>query len=85
MTDVVDFVNKVAAAQSSEAKDVLHNLMSQKAFSALDDKKQDLAKNMFSNGTEPEEIEDVEVEVQDTADSPVEDPEAFEDETDMET
>lgn len=80
MTDVVDFVNQIAAAQSSDAKDTLHNLLSQKAHDALDDKKQEIAKNMFSNGDTPPVEDDtgdenLDVEVQDTADTPVEEPE----------
>jgi len=84
MVDVVDVVNQIAAAQSSDAKDSLHNVLSQKAFDALDGKKQEIAKNMFSNGdTPPVEDdtgeEDLDVEVQDTADAPIEDADAEED------
>lgn len=78
MTDVVDFVNQIAAAQSADAKDTLNNILSQKAMDALDGKKQQIATNMFSGvEVEPEdeeETDDVEVEVQDTADTPVEEP-----------
>jgi len=84
MVDVVDVVNQIAAAQSSDAKDSLHNILSQKAFDALDVKKQEIAKNMFSNGdTPPVEDdtgeEDLDVEVQDTADAPIEDADVEED------
>jgi hypothetical protein len=78
MVDVVDVVNQIAAAQSSDAKDSLHNLLSQKAMEALDGKKQEIAKNLFSNGETPPVADDdgnIDVEVQDTADTPVEEPE----------
>ena len=84
MTDVVDFVNQIAAAQSADAKETLNNILSQKAMNALDDKKQDLAKNMFSGvEAQPEGEEhpveeptegETEVEVQDSADAPIEEP-----------
>ena len=75
MTDVVDFVNQIAAAQSADAKDTLNNILSQKAMEALDGKKQEIASSLF-NGVEaqPEEEpteDDLEVEVQDTADTEV--------------
>jgi hypothetical protein len=75
MTDIVDFVNQIAAAQSAVAKDTLNNILSQKAMEALDGKKQEIASSLF-NGVEaqPEEEpteDDLEVEVQDTADTEV--------------
>jgi len=77
MVDIVDVVNQIAAAQSSDAKDSLHNILSQKAFGALETKKQDIAKNLFASGEEhPENSEeDLDVEVQDPAETPVEDSE----------
>ena len=75
MTDIVDFVNQIAAAQRAVAKDTLNNILSQKAMEALDGKKQEIASSLF-NGVEaqPEEEpteDDLEVEVQDTADTEV--------------
>ena len=84
MTDVVDFVNQIAAAQSADAKETLNNILSQKAMEALDDKKQEIASSLF-NGVEaqPEEEpteDDVDVEVQDTADTEVDETEYSEEE-----
>jgi len=79
MTDAIDFINKVAAAQAGEAKDTLNNMLSTKAMEALDGKKQEIAQSIF-NGVEAEpEVEEpatdeTEVEVQDSADAPVEEP-----------
>ena len=78
MTDVVDFVNQIAAAQSADAKETLNNILSQKAMEALDGKKQEIAHSLFTGveaETEVEEpTENDEVEVQDSADAPVEEP-----------
>jgi len=84
MTDVVDFVNQIAAAQSADAKETLNNILSQKAMEALDGKKQEIASSLF-NGVEaqPEEEpteDDVDVEVQDTADTEVDETEYSEEE-----
>lgn len=84
MTDVVDFVNQIAAAQSADAKDTLNNILSQKAMEALDGKKQEIASSLF-NGVEaqPEEEpteDDVDVEVQDTADTEVDETEQSQEE-----
>ena len=49
MTEIVDFINQVAAAQASEASESLDNLISQRAFQSLDDKKTEIAKNMFAD------------------------------------
>lgn len=80
MTDTaIDFINKVAAAQAGEAKDTLNNMLSAKAMEALDGKKQEIAQSIF-NGVEAQpEVEEpttdeTEVEVQDSADAPVEEP-----------
>ena len=82
--DVVDFVNQIAAAQSADAKETLNNILSQKAMEALDGKKQEIASSLF-NGVEaqPEEEpteDDVDVEVQDTADTEVDETEYSEEE-----
>ena len=84
MTDVVDFVNQIAAAQSADAKDTLNNILSQKAMEALDGKKQEIASSLF-NGVEAQFEEeptedDVDVEVQDTADTEVDETEYSEEE-----
>lgn len=80
MTDIVDFVNQIAAAQSADAKDTLNNILSQKATEALDGKKQEIASSIF-NGVEaqpeveePAETPEAEVEVQNSADAEIDEP-----------
>jgi hypothetical protein len=79
MTDVVDFVNQIAAAQSADAKDTLNNILSQKAMEALDGKKQEIASSLF-NGVEAQPEDEEDVEVQDTADTEVDETEYSEEE-----
>ena len=59
------FINQLASGQASDAKETLADLLSARAFEALDARKQELATALF-NGQEDK------VEVQDTADTPVE-------------
>ena len=68
--DTQTFIDKVATGDAVGAQGVLNDLLSAKAFEALDAKKIELAQTIF-NG-QPEESNEVEVEVQDTADTPVE-------------
>ena len=62
--DTQTFIDRVAAGNAVEAQQVLNDLLSAKAFEALDAKKVELAQTIF-NG-------EAEVEVQDTADTPIE-------------
>lgn len=62
--DTQSFIDRVAAGNAVEAQQVLNDLLSAKAFEALDAKKVELAQTIF-NG-------EAEVEVQDTADTPIE-------------
>ena len=59
------FINQLASGQAADAKETLADLLSARAFEALDARKQELATALF-NGQEDK------VEVQDTADTPVE-------------
>ena len=47
------FIDQLAAGQAAEAKETLADLLSAKAFEALDAKKQELATTLFG-GQEPE-------------------------------
>jgi phosphatidate phosphatase PAH1 len=60
-----EFIQKVAAGEASEAKDILNDILSSRAFETLDEKKQQIAQSLYSNGED--------IEVQDTADTPMED------------
>ena len=59
------FINQLASGQASDAKETLADLLSARAFEALDARKQELATALF-NGQEDK------VEVQDTANTPIE-------------
>jgi hypothetical protein len=65
--DIKDFLNHTAAGNAVKAQEILNDILSNKAFEALDEKKSQIAKTLYA--TEDE------VEVQDTADTPVEDEE----------
>jgi hypothetical protein len=65
------FINQLASGQAADAKETLADLLSARAFEALDARKQELAASLFNGQTEEPAIEDT-VEVQDTADTPIE-------------
>ena len=58
------FINQLASGQAADAKETLADLLSARAFEALDARKQELANALF-NGQENT------VEVQDTADTSI--------------
>ena len=62
--DTQKFIQQVASGEASAAKDTLADLLSNRAFEALDMKKQEIATTLYSNGED--------IEVQDTADTEVE-------------
>ena len=62
--DTQKFIQSVASGNALEAKDILNDILSSRAFEALDAKKQEIAKSLYNNGED--------IEVQDTADTPVE-------------
>ena len=59
-----NFIDQIAAGDAAAAKETLNDLISDRAFQALDARKIELAQTIF-NGTP-------EVEVQDTADTEIE-------------
>lgn len=61
------FIGKVASGEAAEAKDILSDLLSNRAFEALDMKKQEIARTIYGGEDQ--------VEVQDTADSEIEEDE----------
>ena len=81
--ETTQFIDQLSAGDASQAKDTLTDLMSARAFQALEDRKIEIAKSMFG-GKEAEQQEDIEVmdaneingiqmsdiEVQDTEDTP---------------
>lgn len=54
------FIDQLAAGQAAEAKETLADLLSAKAFEALDIKKQELASTMFGGQPEVSDEEQVE-------------------------
>lgn len=46
MTDILDLI---ASGEASEAKDALNNVLTTKAFQALETKKQELAQALYTN------------------------------------
>ena len=64
--DTQKFINQVATGDAVGAKELLNDLLASRAFEALDTKKIELAQALYSGE------ENLDVEVQDTADTPVE-------------
>jgi hypothetical protein len=64
--DTQNFINQVATGNAVGAKELLNDLLASRAFEALDTKKIELAQSLYSGE------ENLDVEVQDTADTPVE-------------
>jgi hypothetical protein len=62
-----DFIDNLAAGNAAAAKESLSDMLSARAFAALEARKVELAKNLY-NGKEDE----TEIEVQDTEDTAVE-------------
>jgi thymidine phosphorylase len=52
--DVSNFINSVASGNAIEAKESLNDLLSARAFEALDARKQELAQSIFTGQEEPE-------------------------------
>lgn len=57
--EVQDFINSVAVGNAAEAKETLNDLLSARAFDALESKKIEIAKNLFGNGEQEETTETV--------------------------
>jgi hypothetical protein len=65
MENVRNFIDLISNGQNTEAKDVLDDILSTRAFDALDARKKDISSSIFGGEN---------VEVQDTADTPMEEP-----------
>jgi hypothetical protein len=62
--DTKTFIDRVASGDANEAKELVNDILSSRAFEALDAKKVEIAQSLYSDGED--------IEVQDTADTPVE-------------
>lgn len=58
------FIDLLAAGESAAAKETLENLISNKAFEALDVYKKEMASGIFNGGKTEEQDEQEEVEIQ---------------------
>ena len=57
--EVSNFINNIASGNAIEAKESLNDLLSARAFEALDARKQELAQSIFTGEEEPE-VQDTE-------------------------
>jgi hypothetical protein len=62
--DTKTFIDRVASGDANEAKELINDILSSRAFEALDAKKVEIAQSLYNDGED--------IEVQDTADTPVE-------------
>jgi ATP-dependent Clp protease ATP-binding subunit ClpA len=58
MDQVKNFIDLVVSGQNVEAKSTLENLISSRAFEALDDKKRELASNLFGGNSDVGQTEE---------------------------
>lgn len=65
------FINQLASGQAADAKETLADLLSARAFEALDARKQELASALF-NGQQEEPSGEETIEVQNTEDTETE-------------
>jgi hypothetical protein len=58
--DTQTFINQVAAGDAIGAKDLLNDILSAKAFEALDAKKIEMAQSLYTGKQEEPEVQDTE-------------------------
>jgi hypothetical protein len=57
--DTIDFINNVSVGNASEAKDILTDMLSTRAFDALNARKIDIAQTLFNDKEEQEDDTEV--------------------------
>ena len=62
--DVSNFINSVTSGNALEAKEALNDLLSARAFEALDVKKTELAQSLFGDKEEVQDTEEFETETE---------------------
>ena len=67
--DISQFIDNVVAGNAAAAKENLNDILSAKAFEAIDGQKKDLAKSLFGGNSEQTEND---LEVQETEDQSTE-------------
>ncbi len=60
--DIQTFINQAMNGEAAAAKDTLNDLLSARAFEALDARKQQIAQTLYSDGQEATETEEQETE-----------------------
>jgi hypothetical protein len=58
--DTIDFINNVSVGNASEAKDILTDMLSTRAFDALNARKIDIAQTLFNDNEEEQQEDDTE-------------------------
>ena len=58
--DIKSFIDNVAAGNAAEAKEGLNDLLSARAFEAIDGRKNELAQNLFGSKEEQVEVQGTE-------------------------
>ena len=58
--DTSHFIDQLGAGNASEAKDILNDILSTRAFESLDAKKIELAKFIFTGKEDSVEVQDTE-------------------------
>ena len=58
--DTIDFINSVSVGNAAEAKDTLTDLLSTRAFDALNARKIDIAQTLFNDNEEEQQEDDTE-------------------------
>ena len=58
--DTIDFINSVSVGSAAEAKDTLTDLLSTRAFDALNARKIDIAQTLFNDKEEEQQEDDTE-------------------------
>jgi hypothetical protein len=51
-----EFIDQLAAGNASDAKDMLSDMLSARAFEALEGRKVELAKNIFNGNEQSQEV-----------------------------
>ena len=67
MSNILDLI---ASGEAAAAKDALNDMLSAKAFQALDTKKQEIAQSLYGNNVVSDEEQTAEVEETETIEEP---------------
>jgi hypothetical protein len=58
--ETIDFINSVSVGNAAEAKDTLTDMLSTRAFDALNARKIDIAQTLFNDDEEEQQEDDTE-------------------------